>query len=93
MTSWTLTATIAVALIGCGSGTSEPSEPAPSVQIDAPVGATGGGEGAICRVGERHPPGEQVEAVECASGMQCCYPCGIPGCDSVCMTDCGPPRP
>lgn len=81
---------LVLAVAACGSGSSEPSGPTPPPAIDA---AAVGGEGAICRVGEQHPPGEVVEAVECAAGLQCCYPCGIPGCDSVCMADCGPPRP
>ena len=42
-----------------------------------------GGEGAVCAVGKRHKG--EGSAVECAPGLNCCYPCGIDGCDSVCQ--------
>lgn len=48
----------------------------------------------VCRVGTRPDRSRRgVVARPCAPGLRCCYPCGIPGCDSVCMRDCGPPRP
>ncbi|MBK9034886.1 MAG: hypothetical protein IPL61_27085 [Myxococcales bacterium] len=72
----------------------DPGDPvAPPDEPGDPVAPGAGGEGTICRIGEGHPQGDQATATPCADGLQCCYPCGIPGCDSVCMTDCGPPRP
>jgi hypothetical protein len=50
-----------------------------------------GGKGAICRYG-RMGGGFDVlnphEAPPCARGLRCCYPCGIQGCNSVCMSWC-----
>jgi hypothetical protein len=54
--------------------------------------ATPGGVGSVCALG-RLEPDREVVVGPCAEGLQCCYPCGIQGCDSVCMVDCGPPRP
>lgn len=31
-------------------------------------------EGSVCTLDE-----------ECASGLLCCYPCGVPGCDNQCI--------
>ena len=46
-----------------------------------------GKEGDVCHVGRQHE-GNAV-AVECGPGLNCCYPCGIDGCDSVCRVgDC-----
>jgi hypothetical protein len=59
---------------------------------DGSGSATTGGEGAICAVGAQNQD-PNAQAVACAEGLECCYPCGIEGCDSVCMKDCGPPRP
>ena len=80
---------LAVLLIAaCGGPTS--TAPSGDPPGDSP---TAGGPGSICAVGDQHPEGTTVTAVACADGLQCCYPCGIDGCDSVCMADCGPPRP
>ncbi|CAN5216672.1 hypothetical protein BH11MYX1_BH11MYX1_28520 [soil metagenome] len=66
-----------------------------SVRADAPrardVGVEPakklGGHGAVCAFGARHPSGGGLDApTECGPGLQCCYPCGIAGCDSVCHT-------
>jgi hypothetical protein len=46
-----------------------------------------GGEGDIC-VSE---DGEPVAT--CGLGLQCCYPCGIAGCPSVCTVPCDPAEP
>jgi hypothetical protein len=35
-------------------------------------------ESEVCIPGESNP---------CATGLHCCYPCGIPGCDFVCMAE------
>jgi hypothetical protein len=59
-----------------------PPRPAPSSDVAR------GGE--VCRSGARSGGGIDRP---CAPGLQCCYPCGVEGCDSVCMADCGPPRP
>ena len=54
-------------------------------------------QGQICRVGRRFLRGSGALnphlARPCAPGLKCCYPCGVPGCNSVCLKDCGPPRP
>ncbi|MFO7566366.1 MAG: hypothetical protein R6X02_27230 [Enhygromyxa sp.] len=47
-------------------------------------------EGEVCQPGESNP---------CATGLHCCYPCGIQGCDFVCTPEdpntmeCPPPPP
>ena len=41
------------------------------------------GEGDIC------DPGASL----CGTGLSCCYPCGIPGCDNVCEVTCAPSDP
>ena len=71
---------IALFLVACGGK-----------QTPAPVGDNTkpavGNEGAVCAIGRQHQ-GSAV-AVECGPGFNCCYPCGIDGCDSVCMAgDC-----
>lgn len=49
-----------------------------------------GGQGAICAYGRMG--GLDVlnphAAPPCARGLRCCYPCGIQGCNSVCMARC-----
>jgi hypothetical protein len=40
----------------------------------------------VCRTGTRSPLGESRVVVACGSSLQCCYPCGIAGCDWVCHT-------
>jgi hypothetical protein len=82
---------------GCLGGSTPPAEPTPGSGSGSGSGTAAvvpGGAGTICHAGLRHPPGEPPPEVHpCAPGLQCCYPCGIEGCDSVCMADCGPPRP
>jgi hypothetical protein len=56
----------------------------------ADAGAAGGA-GAVCRLGEeresmRRPGPRAVKVEDCGPGLQCGYPCGIPGCNWVCMT-------
>jgi hypothetical protein len=74
---------IAFALLvaGCGhpqsSGTSDPPPP-------PPAGATGE-HGAVCHCSEERGDTTCV-AVGCKPGLSCGYGCGIPGCDSTCMT-------
>ncbi len=48
-----------------------------NVVVDAGADARGGGvgEGGLCG----------GEAGDCAAGLLCCYPCGIPGCANRCM--------
>lgn len=44
-----------------------------------------GKHGDVCQLGEqRH--GAPGRVVSCGPGLQCCYPCGIQGCDWVCHT-------
>lgn len=48
-----------------------------------------GQAGAICRCGQRATEdgaASDCKAVPCAEGLVCGYRCGIPGCDSTCMT-------
>lgn len=78
-----------VVLAGCHTGRPEPAHATAS---DSDTGSAVGGPGTICALGERSQ-GSDRQAHECNPGLTCCYPCGIPGCDSVCMADCGPPRP
>lgn len=54
--------------------------PAPAADTAKP--ATGK-QGDVCAIGREHE-GSAV-AVTCGPGFNCCYPCGIDGCDSVCM--------
>lgn len=60
-----------------------PAEPKPA--------AKGARQGAVCRTGTRPAideggkPREPVRR-DCQAGLQCCYPCGIAGCDWVCAT-------
>lgn len=46
--------------------------------------------GAICQLGERRrsspDPGRLPRVETCGPGLECCYPCGIQGCDWVCHT-------
>ena len=71
--------------------------PPPLIDAALPSDATTkskrlGKHGDVCAVGTRHPrqsdddPSAKVTPVECGPGLQCCYPCGIQGCDWVCHT-------
>lgn len=84
----------AMAVAGCRGG--RPAEPVPApdgVAVrDAGAGQEVGGPGTICRLG-RMSEDSTREVHACGPGLSCCYPCGVEGCDSVCMEDCGPPRP
>jgi hypothetical protein len=62
-------------LVSCGPKSAAPSEH-----------SAGTGEvGAVCSCGERADE-TSCKAVECREGLTCGYGCGIPGCDSTCMT-------
>ena len=66
-------------LVACGG-----KQPAPAtVDNTKPDGTAAGNEGAVCAFGDRHKG--SGEPVACGPGLNCCYPCGIDGCDSVCM--------
>lgn len=71
---------IMLALVACGG-----KQP-PTSKVDNTVKPAVGKEGAVCSIGEAHR-GSAV-AVACGPGLSCCYPCGIEGCDSVCMSAC-----
>lgn len=60
-------------LAACGPKST--AEPAP-----APLGD----EGAVCGCGEQS--GDDCTEVACRPELVCGYGCGIPGCDSTCMT-------
>ncbi|HVV85721.1 MAG TPA: hypothetical protein VHE35_21830 [Kofleriaceae bacterium] len=69
---------------GSGSGAAGAgSEVAGSGSGSAEKKVVGHNETCFSREGER---GGGKEVADCADGLECCYPCGIPGCDSVCMT-------
>ena len=37
---------------------------------------------------EGQPCGQSAEGATCKSGLVCCYPCGIEGCDFTCTVPC-----
>jgi hypothetical protein len=71
-----------------------------SVAVDAAVppadaamkkGPKLGKLGDVCARGARGNRDEgsvSRPVLTCGPGLQCCYPCGIPGCDSVCKKSC-----
>jgi hypothetical protein len=48
-------------------------------------GARVGKRGDVCRTGSRSGRADDL-VVTCGPGLECCYPCGIEGCDWVCHT-------
>jgi hypothetical protein len=85
---------LALVLAACASSKPAPAPPAPAPPADPPAPdaapappagpKTDGTAGAVCAWGERsRPTGEQPEP--CQAGLRCCYGCGTPGCNSVCM--------
>ena len=88
---------IVLFLVACGGKQTPPStvdnttpndDPGKSPAGDKPVDTSSVGKaGDVCHIGRQHA-GSAV-AVDCGPGLNCCYPCGIDGCDSVCMAgDC-----
>lgn len=91
----------ALAFAACGDDGAPPIDADPQLTIDAAsapdagVGADGAamdaggvdarslGNGAVCVSADGGP----IDGV-CGTGLVCCYPCGIPGCDSVCQAPC-----
>ena len=71
---------LALALAGCGSADRGAPDGAAAEGglLDAQVGLRQNGE--TC--------GQSAGGAACATGLLCCYPCGIPGCDFRCE-----PRP
>jgi hypothetical protein len=64
-------------LLACSSAAPKSSTP----NNDKPaVGKVGD----VCDVGSRHKDAAERPVVECGPGLNCCYPCGIDGCDSTC---------
>ncbi len=78
-----LLVSVAGLLIGCARTRPATSSGEP---VDHDTSAPAG-EREICRVGRAHS-GPDVKARPCAQGLECCYPCGVDGCDSVCMRTC-----
>ena len=71
-----------LSLSGSGCG-----DDGPVAVIDAGGGPDGNfaSEGEVCG----DAPGDlDAGALPCATGLVCCYPCGIPDCNDVCMTPC-----
>lgn len=80
----------ALALLGVACGGSHPSSTSPGPSAAAPDAAPlakhDGTAGAVCGWGEEHTDDRSLPAPgECQPGLTCCYPCGIEGCDDVCM--------
>jgi hypothetical protein len=69
-----------------------PPDPAPGEEPAGPKpAAKGARRGAVCQTGTRpaiDEDGKTREPVrrDCQAGLQCCYPCGIAGCDWICAT-------
>lgn len=41
----------------------------------------------VCRFGARRGPKLQGKVARvCGAGLECCYACGVAGCDSICRT-------
>jgi hypothetical protein len=83
---------LALALAACSS----PAKPVASSTSSGGSDSKLGNHGAVCGLGSRHESSSDAPApVECSAGLQCCYPCGIDGCDDVCMTpdECNEKRP
>ena len=81
---------IAIILAACGSGRTTGTMSSGGAGPPPPPGPkTDGTEGAVCGWGHRNTERHDAPAA-CQAGLQCCYPCGIDGCDSVCeaVTDC-----
>jgi hypothetical protein len=74
----------ALFFIGCGGQTT-----AGPKEIDEAPRSVPGGPGSVCKCAfEGQGAGTQnaCKAVQCNEGLICGYGCGIPGCDSTCMT-------
>jgi len=70
-------------LVACG----HPAMPAPPTSPAAerdPLAKSDGTEHSVCHWGARMSRPLPAPAA-CKAGLQCCYPCGIPGCNSECM--------
>jgi hypothetical protein len=68
----------------------EPAPVAPAEPEPEPV-IKGVRRGGVCRTGTRHAvDGDSKKHTsvhrDCRAGLQCCYPCGMAGCDWVCAT-------
>lgn len=70
-----LAVTVVVLLVSCGPRSSRPAQDQPGT----------GDVGAVCGCGGREGQEACVE-VACKPDLVCGYPCGVDGCDSVCMT-------
>jgi hypothetical protein len=69
---------VKLALVGLLLSCGPPAGPA------APDGPGVGELGAVCHCGPQGGP--ECAAVACKPGLMCGYPCGVAGCNSVCMT-------
>lgn len=69
-----------------------PTAVAPEVPTKAELLASLAGDASPAPGGEVLPPSPTVRSTTCSShddcptGQLCCYPCGIPDCEFVCMT-------
>jgi hypothetical protein len=82
---------IVVLFAACSSrGASEPEfQPVMTIDArppDAPPPAKAAGHNEVCRAGTRSGNPDPMAARACEPGLECCYPCGIEGCDWVCHT-------
>ena len=87
---------ISVLVVLLGDGGCGGSRQVGTAGSGAGTGSSGGGGGMdgalpiaqhneVCYARDRETEEGRQVAV-CAEGLGCCYPCGIPGCDSVCHT-------
>ena len=83
-------ALVGILACACSSRGAEP-EFAPVMTIDArpidgPPAAKPAGHNEVCRAGARSGNADPMAQRTCERGLECCYPCGIEGCDWVCHT-------
>ncbi len=75
-----LLAVAVLALTACGPR-------GPDTAPDPDPTRTDGTHGAVCAWGDRAGNADKPAPAACDGELRCCYPCGIPGCDSQCATE------
>ena len=63
-------------LAGCGDDDGGDAMDAATTDASTVDGGAGRQSGETC--------GQSASGARCASGLMCCYPCGIPGCEFRC---------
>jgi hypothetical protein len=86
-------------LVGCGT-VDRPSEDAPPGTVDGRTGDGGSpadgrvddGPGIDANVAHENEvcsdSGDPALPPPCETGLKCCYPCGVDGCENICMVPC-----